>query len=350
MNLDENQQVCRNCEAPLGDADRFCPQCSQKNTTGKESVGTFISEFISTTFNLDSKIFKSITSLFIPGKLTKEYFRGKHKSYYHPLRFFLVVGLAFFAILASHVNQQGAFFSMYNDSDKENIYQQKTLATIDSLKQVSDSTSIPAFDSLIAVLNNKLNVRFDSFSLPTVMYKIVNTDGREILMAKKDLIELDHEALFEKYQVAPGRFNRLQFQQIIKIIKDGQSFSSFLVGNIIWATLFMMLVLALVLKLFYYRRKNFYVEHLIFSLHIHTFLLLLLFLNTIYTSLRSSSLEGFSLLILLAFVIYTFIALKKYYQQSYPKTILKFVVITIIYPFLFLFILVFGLVLGVYFF
>jgi hypothetical protein len=43
---------------------------------------------------------KTLTALCVPGKLTIEYFKGKHKSYYHPIRLYLVMSLIFFAILS----------------------------------------------------------------------------------------------------------------------------------------------------------------------------------------------------------------------------------------------------------
>lgn len=350
MNTNLNN-TCRNCNAPIGEAYKYCPQCSQKNTTGKESIGTFISEFISTTFNLDSKIFQSIAGLFIPGKLTKEYFLGKHKSYYHPLRFFLVVGLALFAVLASYVNKQENVFSLVDKDDEKKIYQLKTLKTIDSLKMVSDSISAPYFDSLTSVLRKNLVSSSDSTKLPTIMGPVVNTSGKAFLVAKKDILQLNTDELIERYELGSGRWNRAQFRQIIKVIKDGNSFATFLIGNIIWATLFMMLLLALILKLFYFRKGHYYVEHLIFSLHVHTFLFFLLFIIALFGNHISETIsELLNWFIFLGFTIYIFTALKRYYQQSYPKTILKFVLIGISYLFLLFFILLSGFVIIIHLF
>ncbi len=57
------------------------------------------SEFINNAFNIESKLFRTLRAMFVPGKLTEEYFKGRHIRYYHPLRLFLFTGIALFAVL-----------------------------------------------------------------------------------------------------------------------------------------------------------------------------------------------------------------------------------------------------------
>ena len=95
-----NKLNCGNCAHPISEAAKFCSNCGQKNTDGRISISSFFSVFFSTVFNLESKFFQSISHIFIPGKLTLEYFKGKHKRYFHPVRFFIVSALLLLASIS----------------------------------------------------------------------------------------------------------------------------------------------------------------------------------------------------------------------------------------------------------
>ena len=93
--------------------------------------------------------------------------------------------------------------------------------------------------------------------------------------------------------------------------------------------LFILLPLfTLSLKLFYIRRKYNYIDHLIFVFHTQTVFFILL---TIYFLLRLFDLKSNIFIFLLLFLIYLFIAMKKFYQQGYFKTFFKFILINISY-------------------
>ena len=58
-----------------------------------------IGDFFESILNIDSKIFKTLGALFIPGKLTEAYFRGQQKRYVPPTRLFFVMAVIHFAVL-----------------------------------------------------------------------------------------------------------------------------------------------------------------------------------------------------------------------------------------------------------
>ncbi|WP_243765924.1 hypothetical protein [Polaribacter cellanae] len=84
----------------------------------------------------------------------------------------------------------------------------------------------------------------------------------------------------------------------------------------------------LFLKLFYIRRKYTYVDHLIFVFHVQTVFFMLFsiyFLLEIFGA--SPALWVFTIL----FLVYLFIAMKKFYQQGYFKTFIKFLLLNLNY-------------------
>jgi len=105
-------------------------------------------------------------------------------------------------------------------------------------------------------------------------------------------------------------------------------------------------VLALILKLFYIRRKRLYYDHLIFAVHFHSFLFLMLLL---YALIELFSVDIPILIFIICILIYLYIALYQVYKQSYLKTLFKGLLIVLTYlfvavPVFFFLLLVFSVV------
>ncbi len=91
-------------------------------------------------------------------------------------------------------------------------------------------------------------------------------------------------------------------------------------------------IFTLFLKFIYIRRRFTYVEHLIFVFHTQTvffILLIIFFLLKLWLENKNIGVV-FSLL----FLIYLFIAMKRFYKQGYIKTFFKFLIVNNIFIFL----------------
>ena len=137
------------------------------------------------------------------------------------------------------------------------------------------------------------------------------------------------DSLYKRYEVE-GLWHQLFLKQQIRFVKSGSQFVSFLAGNALWAIMLFMPFLAVLLKLLYVRRNQYYVEHLIFSFHLHSFLFLLLTL--LFVILRFTG-SNFLWLFPFWFVIYYFLSIRRVYKQNWFKTILKGLIISILYSF-----------------
>lgn len=84
------------------------------------------------------------------------------------------------------------------------------------------------------------------------------------------------------------------------------------------AMFFLLPLFALLLKILFARSKRFYVEHFIFALHFHSFCFVVLLLPTLLPSISFNIATIFIL-------IYLFVALRKVYRESWPRTIVKYV-------------------------
>lgn len=343
--------TCRNCGAPIQASDAFCSNCGQKNTDGRITFGNLFSEFISANFNLDSRIFRTIRDLFIPGKLTMEYFKGKHKSYVHPVRLFLVTVLFLVASQAYYSAEDDIQIGT-NDYETPKIQIQLTQNKVldrfshlkDSIRNLATSdTTVIFLDSLESALYQNFDRTSDSITIGEK--GLVFVDSLYYTVSKEDYVNLSEDELVDKYEVN-GFWEKWNFTQQIRMLRDNQAFGIFFIRNLVWTMFFMMPFLALLLKLFYYKSNKFYVEHLIFSFHTHAFVFLIFGIivqiaNNI--DIESNFIVWFSFVWVL---IYVYTAVWRVYQQTIGRTILKVAIINILYLVLFILFLVISVVVG----
>ena len=151
--IKERNQNCRNCHHPISDSAKFCSDCGQKNTDGRIKIGSFFSALFSTVFNLESKFFQTMAHIFIPGKLTIEYFKGKHKRYFHPVRLFIVSALFLIAAIGYQLSEDMAIVDIHERIEKQ-VQNKKLLTQLDTISQqtleqfANKSTIATAFDTL----------------------------------------------------------------------------------------------------------------------------------------------------------------------------------------------------------
>lgn len=327
-------QTCRNCQSPLPPNSYFCPNCGQRNTDGRVTFSELSAHFFDSLLNFDGRIFQTIAALAIPGKLTKKFFEGKHIRYYHPVRLFILSGALFIAMLSIVVSKANIdVVDKVWKNREESYFIKKIITEIDTLslnieQEIEEPIVAAAFDSLqIRFANNHQSATKDSIEI-TDAINFGNT-GKQAgkMIALNDLVKMNGEALADKYKVE-GLWERQIFLQNIRIQKSLKNFLFYTIGNILWMVLLMMPMLALALKLLYIRHPYLYIEHLIFSFHTHTFLFLF------YSLLLMLGIwAGYELLTwaLLPIAAYLFLAMKRFYGQSWGKTLLKFLLVNIFY-------------------
>ncbi|MBI1265067.1 MAG: DUF3667 domain-containing protein [Alphaproteobacteria bacterium] len=103
---DTPEGVCANCGAAL--MGPVCHVCGQHADLYKRPVWSLIGASISDMFALDGRVARTLTALMaFPGRVTRDYLKGRRGRYIPPFRLYLIASLAFFLILPL-VNQGGA--------------------------------------------------------------------------------------------------------------------------------------------------------------------------------------------------------------------------------------------------
>ena len=163
---------CLNCGHPLDISDKFCPNCSQANSTKKLSLKDFFDEFFSSLISYDSKLLKTLSALLLrPGKITQDYIDGKRVSYTNPFRFLLSLAIIYFLILGVsgniaeiNVNKSRANIddfdlrttldTLYFENEQE---KQEVMATLDSL-------------NLSKIMSNQIGRRDSAMTVDATVY------------------------------------------------------------------------------------------------------------------------------------------------------------------------------------
>lgn len=330
-------KICLNCNVEI--YGRYCHQCGQENIEPKETAWGLITHFFYDITHFDGKFFSTVKYLLTrPGFLSKEYINGRRASYLHPIRMYVFTSAFFFIV----------FFSMFKFNDVK--LNPKSPAIRDSLTKVLKAGEADALQ--------EARTKSDSDKISGLMRKYekvaggiaedspANRDSKNEVSTEQD----DYETL-EAYDSAQkllpgpkrdGWYKRrttekmIAFRQGIKTDRD--HFLSNWIDKLIHSfpqLLFISLPLfALLLKLLYFRKKQFYYgDHAIFTIHLYIFtfvsLFLVLVLNQLQKKLGWHWVSYFEVALFLYIIYYTYRAMKNFYMQGFLKTFLKFCLLNI---------------------
>jgi len=327
---------CPNCGADIDPGVQYCPACGQKNTDGKITFRELLDDFFEAIFNIDSKVFRTLGGLARPGKLTIDFFKGRQKRYVNPLRLFFVSTLILFGTI-SFIGQKKINnllekeVSAVGDSFKLTAYRHMFLHELDTVRSEVEQQFESERGTASVVLDSLYKAMEDD-EKDSLEINLLNSRGwstfepSKIRVAYEDLVRYDIEELPEKYSV-DNWFGALIMRQQLKLIMNPSSFTVFLFGSFTWMVLLMMPAVAVVLKLLYIRRKIFYIEHLVFLFHYHSFAFLVLALGLLFTTYIPSLVNW----ITLGAAIYFLWAMKAFYRQAWWKTFIKYCLLNFSY-------------------
>lgn len=364
---------CLNCGHLLDISDKYCPNCSQANSTKKLTLKDFFDEFLSNLINYDSKLLTTLYALLIkPGTITRDYIKGKRVSYTNPFRFLLSLAFIYFLILNledtysyldnleldKKVNQKDPL-SFSFDGDKTEEEQKK-----DSIKSEAQLDNI--FNDLDAIKTNnpELDKNFkDLDSLkhfirqreleekkadslmdanPKEYYKKLLTGSKSgslkkikffFLMLRRDSISSYADAM-AKYDIDDSWNTKFAFnasKSSLRAWREPGNWLNDTIAKLPFVIFFFLPIFTIFIYVVYIRKKYTYTDHLIFSFHNQSLLFILLILSWIIDSIFNWSTSG---IFLLLFGIYLFKAMRKFYNQGFFKTSIKYLFLNIVFTFL----------------
>ncbi|MDW8287329.1 MAG: DUF3667 domain-containing protein [Flammeovirgaceae bacterium] len=319
------KEKCLNCDSSIDLAYNYCPFCGQENTDYRVSIGELIVEFLGGYFNFDSRLGRSIVPFLCkPGFLTNEFNKGRRVKYVHPIRFYFIISFLFFIVFFSQVADNST-----EGANKQASQQEEKNITID---RKDDNVGFFAEKDSSTVKNRKkTHTTADSISKPIrltafgVDYYVDYAKLETWLQNPK----MTPDALLDSLKASEKNFlNRRLARQLLKLKGDPQQFYKAIRENIPNALFLLLPVFALILKVFYIRSQKLFIEHLIFSFHLHTFVFFVFLFPILFEWWWNIDIWNISLFIL---TVYSFFMLKNVYRQTYRKTLLKFFGILTVY-------------------
>jgi hypothetical protein len=347
---------CTNCGHPLDISDRFCPNCSQANSNKKLTLKDFFDEFFASLISYDSRLLKTLSALLTkPGKITRDYIEGKRVSYTNPFRFLLSLAIVYFLMI--NFNSNLSEIDNYGEGKEKSLTDLNNTIniTLNGIEEISavenelDKTNIlKTFDSLKleekAIIKDSMMIANHSSHLAELQeMSLFSRFGgkREFfdVLIKKEKITRFNE-IPDKYNIEVTRENQSAFNSAKSFIRFKQQPGSFfrdLISKLPFAVFFFVPVFSLFIWLVYIRKKYTYTEHLVFSFHNQSLLFILLIISFIVDKVFDIISSGF---FILAFSIYLFLAMRKFYKQGFFKTFVKYVFLNTIFIILAMFAMV----------
>ncbi len=333
MAADQNTnqiRSCLNCNAEISLANKHCQQCGQKTKSPKLTVWLIVRDFFIRVFDVDSKFFRTLLHVFVPGKLTKAYIAGERIKYYNPIRILFIAMLVHFAILGTMVNNDLAG-SISMEENKRKTYQKDFVSKIDSLAPTYlNKEGVENLDSLIASLYRDSILVENAFILNNL--ELFGLDSLQIM--ESDVFNLSAEEVVKKYEIT-DRKQRFFLSQFLRIYKNPEGLPAFLIGNSIWTVIIILLFMSLVMKILYIRKFYYYAEHLVLLIHIHStcFIVASLLFGLSYIlnqeiAIIDHGLNMDSEYAIGAFIfssLFMYISFMIYYKQGFIKTAIKFI-------------------------
>lgn len=321
------QERCLDCEAVL--TGEYCANCGQHSKHHVHSTPALIGEFVEDLFHADHRVWRTLKPLLLqPGFLTKEYLLGRRTRYTPPFRLYIVLSLIFF--LTASLSGAGLSGEGLSIVDKS-----------------GDSYSIgPAVQQTQSSYPLDPEATEQLAEFLTRIDKEKREETRERLEAALKQIPSDQQAAVINGMSNPcspsalggalpqSLGNRGQLLDICRNVmtNDGEEFARALSEHVPQVMFFFLPLIALFAKVLYLGSKRYYAEHLLFFVHFHAFVFLVLAVNNVLDRalvwLGSGWPETVSSLLTAAVVIctpiYLYRAMRNVYGQGRFVTLTKF--------------------------
>ncbi|WP_374349949.1 DUF3667 domain-containing protein [Chitinimonas sp.] len=262
---------CPNCQHEFGTiTPKFCPACGQESHIKPPTLGELAQQFGGAYLSTEGALWRTLKLLlFRPGELTRQYLAGRRKHYVLPLRLYLTVSVVVILIWRSTVQ----------------------VDTASILEHAQDPAKLPSY-SLIEVDDLRVGVSKGQF---------VCTGLSASWCARlQDRLPRSNEAVRQRFIRLQERLSH-GWSQVLFLLMPG---------------------FAVCLALLYRSRRLRYTEHLVFSLHLHSYWFVALGLMRI-------SLQPLQLAALTSMPIYALLAMYRVYGGRWwgllPRALLLFV-------------------------
>lgn len=315
------EDQCENCGALLHGP--YCSQCGQKSADRIVPVWHMVNEALEAVFELDVRVFRTFPKFFfLPGRLTKEYIEGRRKRYIRPFRLYLFATFLLFTTLA--LTTSSGFNVPFPPASATVPVDTAQAAAAEAPKSVSDTTSFAGIPLAEADPANE-----GASSGDGAIFGPREEREKMARRIEEDTSLIQVTGVFDD-PAANDRLERTLRQNLPDIIREPWDFVESLIDRGPYAMFLMLPTFAFLLKIFYIRHGRLYVEHMIFSLHVHAFAFFAFTLGIFLNHSSVGWVNTAAVWIEASPLLYLVLALSHVYDQGLLKSIVKaFILLTI---------------------
>ena len=257
---------CENCGTPVqGD---FCWECGQSTADFNLPVLEFAGEFASEAFSLDSRLRLTLKPLFFkPGEVPRAYVAGHRARFVPPIRLYIFASFAMFLLMA---------LGPGIGPDNVNVDGGADQGAVDSTTTAPEAAAVASAD----VSESDFGLRLQD--------RLV-----------RGLQRVDENR---------GSFNRDFFNRLAQ------------------AMVFLLPAFAVLLKVVH--RRRLYVHHLVFALYHHAFVFFVVAFVALAPAIRLDAVSDWTSFAILTIPLYLLLGMKRFYDDSWVRTLAKFVFVS----------------------
>lgn len=270
---------CLNCGAPTPDA--FCAACGQEAVDAAVTFRDQMAHFFEEVIGVESRLPRTVKLLLTrPGALTRAYNGGQRVRYVTPLKLYLFASVAFFLVLSLSAARGKTHLVDAHDDHHAQI----TIGASPSAAGSEHFASVDAYDAWLKEPGNAEKV----------------------------------PAFLEPH--------------LRSFIKSPEGFLSTLLDTMSKASMALVPIHALLLKLLYWRPRRLYGEHIVFSLHLHAFAYVAYGLSTLIGLVASAGVGGAAdSIAFLGGAVYSVAAARTAYAEGVVRSAIKMAIVAVGY-------------------
>lgn len=318
---------------------RYCQACGQENIVPRQNFWSLCWHFVADIFHFDGKFFDTLKYLFFrPGRVPKEYVEGKRMRYLDPIRMYLFTSTVFFLIFFTVKNPRSAILATGDRYLPRNERFTLSATLYEQLKKAPGDT----------LLRRNLEVLMDTSKVVVLKTPPAQPAPSDFIVEQNNsryLVDVEEQDDGPGFASEGGKnwLDRKMEQRWQEYKTKHSDDPNRMLGDLsevfmhrLPYLLFLSLpFFALILKLIYVRRKNFfYSDHAVFTLYHYIFSFILLLLVFGLSALGDWSgwkLFGWMVTALgIAWPVSLYIGMKRFYSQGWLKTLGKFLLVNLL--------------------